>query len=56
VTDRFARLVIPRPGIDELFYRLPEDMPAGPGDIVEVERRRERIWALVRETTTALPE
>ncbi len=30
-------------------------MNVAPGDIVEVELRNERTWALVRETTTTLP-
>ncbi len=53
--ERFVRLVIPRPGIEELFYRLPPEMDIAPGDLVEVELRRERIWALVREVTKQLP-
>ncbi|HOW51282.1 MAG TPA: primosomal protein N' [bacterium] len=55
MTDRFALLVIPRPGIDELYYRLDEGMVAGPGDIVEIELKKELIWAFVRETTGDLP-
>ncbi len=55
MADRFVRLIIPRPGIDELFYRLEEGTTAQPGDIVEVELRSERTWALVRETIATLP-
>jgi len=55
VADRFVRLIIPRPDIDELFYRLEEGTVAQPGDIVEVDLRSERIWALVRETIATLP-
>lgn len=56
MTDRFALLVIPRPGIDELYYRLDDGMAAGPGDIVEIELKKEIIWAFVRETADALPD
>ncbi|HNT27614.1 MAG TPA: primosomal protein N' [bacterium] len=54
--DRFVRLVIPRPGIEELYYRLEGDMKAGPGSLVEIDLRNETIWAIVREVVAALPD
>lgn len=56
MTDRFVRIIVPRPGIDDLYYRLPAEITLMPGDIVEVEVRHERLWGVVREVTEELPE
>lgn len=56
IADRFVRLVIPRPGIEELYYRLDAGMDASPGSLVEIDLRNETIWAVVREIAATLPD
>ncbi len=56
MSNRVARVLIPRPDIDRLFYAVPPEITVTPGSIVEIELRRETIWGVVCAVTDSVPE
>ncbi len=55
MTDLFARVLIPRPELDSLTYRIPEELEIEIGDMVEVTLLNKKTWGIVEQTGKTLP-
>ena len=49
----FAVVVIPRPGVLPLVYKIPDFLRCSVGDCVEVELKNTKVWGIIKEIVTA---
>lgn len=55
VSQRVASVVLPRPGLGELSYFIPDGLEISVGDCVEIELRKLRVWGVVKNISEAVP-
>ncbi len=52
----YVKVLIPRPGTSLFVYSVPEYLNLKPGDVVEVELRKLKIWGVVESFLESLPK
>ncbi|MFO7734937.1 MAG: primosomal protein N' [bacterium] len=51
----YASIILPRPDMEPLIYRVPDGMKLSPGDMVRISLKNKMTWGVVREINLEIP-